>query len=59
MNNIALLMLKTIAVIFLLLIPINFIGFVECENWKRDEKHWLFSLIMSVMGFCITAIATF
>ena len=43
--------MKILLLIFTLLVPINFIGMVECKNWKKDEKYWLFSMVMSMIGF--------
>jgi len=43
--------MKILALIFTLLIPINFVGMVACKDWKKDEKYWLFAMIMSFMGF--------
>ena len=49
-------MLKTITIIFMVLIPINLVGLVECKDWKKDEKYWLFALVMSILGFIVTGI---
>jgi len=43
--------MKIIALIFIFLVLINFIGLVECKNWKKDEKYWLFAIVMSFVGF--------
>lgn len=45
--------MKILLITFMLLIPINFVGLVECKDWKKDEKHWLFALVMSVLGMLI------
>ena len=43
--------MKILALIFMLLVPINFVGMVECRDYKKDEKYWLFAMIMSFIGF--------
>lgn len=45
--------MKYLLMTFMVLIVVNFIGMVECKNWKKDEKKWLFALIMSMAGTLI------
>ena len=45
--------MKIILLIFMFLVIANFIGMVECKNWKKDEKYWLFAMVMSILGVLI------
>jgi len=45
--------MKTLALTFIILTVINFVGFVECKDWKKDEKHWLIALVASMLGVLI------
>lgn len=48
--------MRIIIIIFIMLIPINFIGLCECKNWQKDEKYWLFALAMNMCGLLYTTL---
>ena len=45
--------MRILLLVFMFLTVINFVAMVECKNWKKDEKYWLFSMVMSIIGFWI------
>lgn len=43
--------MKYLILLFILTSIISFVGLVECNNWKEQEKYWFFALLVSVCLF--------